>query len=123
MLTEDSVKSVFEAAHKSFPNLPVVQCACNVELQIYAFPTSESVNICWFQLKMLFRSSFSVAKNLVPLSDQITTETPRLATNLLISTTQLVVYNDDATSKFTAPVVKQVKRKPNYFFVDHKTDT
>ena len=60
----------------------------------------------------------SLARKLVPLSDQRSDGVPRRAANRSIPMTQLLVSIDSTTSKWTARVVRQVKRKPQRFSVE-----
>ena len=83
-----------------------------LNFQRIRFLTRVSGKTCWFQLEMFYRSSFSLAIKLVPLSDHKTDGIPRRAVNLSIPITQLLVSMEGTTSKCRARVVEQVNRIP-----------
>ena len=72
---------------------------------------------------MLDNSSFSLAPKFVPLLDQIADGIPQRTQNSYDSITQLLVSIMGTTSKWTARVVRQVKRKPQRFSMDRLTVT
>ena len=87
--------------------------------------TLNSILYTWFCQDLLIpvsdvtfcKSFLSLAIKLVPLFDQRTDGVPRRAANRSIPITQLLVSIDGTTSKWTARVVRQVKRNPQRFSV------
>ena len=100
---------MLESSHQSFPITSVVWRTRLIEFPLDTFFTRVSVKTCWFQLRMLFNNSLWLAVKFVPFSDQITSGTPRLDTNISIPITQLLMSIEGTTSKWTARVVKQLQ--------------
>ena len=120
---QDRVKNVFETTDSAFPNTSMVGALGGLNFHLFRFFKSASLRTCSFQLLILYMSSFSLATKFVPLSDQITDGVPRRAHNRAIPITQLLVSMLGTTTKWTARVVRQVKRKPHLFSVNRLTDT
>ena len=59
----------------------------------------------------------------VTLSDRMMDGTPRLEVHLSMPIKQLQVPIEGTNSKWTARVIKQVKRNPQRFLVQRFTDT
>ena len=112
---QDRVKYVFDTTDYAFPNTSMVGSTRWIKLPLNSF-LQECV----------------VEDLLVPIVDVVhefffsgykVCAVVRRAQNLSIPITQLLVSMIGTTSKWTARVVRQVKREPRLFSVDRLTDT
>ena len=94
-----------------------------IEFPVDTFLDQRLSNCLLIPVKNVLKQFFFGATKLVPLSDQITQGMPRRETNLSIPMTQLLVSIDGKTSKWTARVVRQVKKNPHRFFVERLIET
>ena len=87
-----------------------------VKLPRYTF-MCKTVEAMLFQFLIHARNFFSSPTKFVPLSDQRVLGLARRAMKLSMLNTQELVSSDGTTLRFTALVVRQVKRKAPFFSV------